>query len=84
MRRALAQATFKSKEREEKAQWDAEHGGRFSYADEHRSRDKEMLDSKQHAALGAAFHRDREEHDLKELMKPDFDEFKLQFVSPHD
>lgn len=45
-----------------------------------------MLDSSQHASLEAAFHRDREEHELKRAMKPGFDDFdfKLQFVSPHD
>lgn len=53
------------------------HGGRFSYADEHRSGDKEMLDSKQHAALDDAFHRDEEEYDMQRLMKPSFENFKL-------
>ena len=84
MRRAQKQATFRRKEREEEAQWDLEHGGKFTYAGEHRPADKEMLDSEQHRALEAAFRRDDEDYEMKKLMKPAFDDFKLQFVSPHE
>ena len=84
MRRAQKQATFRRKEREEEAQWDAAHGGKFSYADEHRPGDKEMLDSEQHRALEAAFRRAEDDHDMRKLMKPKFDDFKLQFVSPRE
>lgn len=38
-----------------------------------------MIDSKEHAALDAAFQRDQEDFEMKELMKPSFDDFELKF-----
>ena len=62
--------------------WDTEHGGRFTYKGEHRPDDREMTESKRHAALEKAFRRSEDEYHQHTLIKPSFKDFKLQFQTP--
>ena len=51
------------------------HGGRFVYHGEHKPADKDLVDSKEHAAMEKAFRQSEEDYHQKRLMKPRFEDF---------
>lgn len=83
MQRAAKQAQFQMKYEDEYYPWDIVHGGRFAYHGEHRADDKEMADSPAHSSLEKAFDESNEEYHQHTLMKPRFEDFKLQFEGLH-
>lgn len=43
-----------------------------------------MTENPKHASLDKTFEKNREEYHQHALMKPKFEDFRLQFVGPHD
>lgn len=84
MQRAAKQSEFQRKYEDEYRPWDAAHGGRYTYHGEHLSEDREMAITPEHASLDKVFEEKEEEYHMHSLMKPRFEDFKLQFEGLHD
>ena len=83
MRRAAKQSEFKRKYKSECHPWDPAHGSRYSCPGDHAEETLEMATSPEHSKLDEAFKQSTEEYKAHRLMKPRFEDFKLQFEGLH-